>query len=411
MSERAFRAGGLALAFAIAPIMTLHSQGTIGGTTPGSTSPGTTTTTTTTGATPGQTTTNPTATVSASSQADVRADAAFLKEAAGANLLEVRLGQTAQSKANNSAVKQFGQRMVNDHTNLESQVAALSMNNGLGLKQSLNSQQQSDANRLNKLSGQAFDTAYMNLMVKDHQEDIGKFQTQTSSAKSAQVRTLATNALPVLQQHLSLATQVRTQLGISDTTSIATSTDTISSSGGKQRVGGNANIRSDAEFIRDAGAGNAMFVQLSEIAQNKAKDNAVRQFAERARSDFEKLDNQWSDVASNNSMKTGGMGKRHHEKIETLQKASSNNFDKTYMTIMVQQLHDRLTYWQKEGRDAKSARVRNQVDRDLPTIQQLNAQAQQVSRQIGVNPDAALRNRTDISTHKNDKDKDKDKNK
>jgi putative membrane protein len=418
MNERRFRviAGGLALALAIAPITALHSQskpqGTWG-TTPGQTNPGTTTTTTTTtGATPGQTTTNPTTTVSQSSQADVRADAAFLKEAAGANLLEVRLGQTAQSKASNSAVKQFGQRMVNDHTNLESQVAALSMNNGLGLKQSLNSQQQSDVNRLNKLSGQAFDTAYMNLMVKDHQEDIGKFQTQSSSAKSTQVRTLATNALPVLQQHLSLATQVRTQLGITDTTNIATSTDTTSTNvGGKQRAGGNANIRSDAEFIRDAGAGNAMFVQLSEIAQNKAKDNAVRQFAERARSDFEKLDNQWSDVASNNAMKTGGMGKRHHQKIETLQKASSNNFDKTYMTIMVQQLHDRLTYWQKEGRDAKSARVRNQVDRDLPTIQQLYAQAQQVSRQVGVNPDAALRNRTDVATSKNDNDKDKNKNK
>jgi predicted outer membrane protein len=110
-------------------------------------------------------------------------------------------------------------------------------------------------------------------------------------------------------------------------------------------------------------------------------------------------------------MKSGGMGKRHHQKIEMLQKTSGNNFDKTYMTIMVQQLHDRLSYWQKEGRDAKSARVRNQVDRDLPTIQQLYAQAQQVSRQVGVNPEAALRNRTDVATSKNDNDKDKDKDK
>jgi predicted outer membrane protein len=153
-------------------------------------------------------------------------------------------------------------------------------------------------------------------------------------------------------------------------------------------------------------------VQLSEIAQNKAKDNAVKQFAERARSDFEKLDDQWSNMASNNNVKTGGMGKHHHEKIERLQKASGGDFDKTYMTIMVQQLHDRLSYWQNEGRSAKSAKVRNLVDNGLPTVQQLYAQAQQVSRQVGVNPDAALRNRSDIATGKeNNNNKNKNKNK
>jgi len=317
--------------------------------------------------------------------------------------MEVRLGQAAQSKASNTTVKQFGQRMVNDHTNLENQLSSLATTNGLTLNQNMSSKHQDQVNRLNKLSGQAFDSAYMTMMVQDHQEDIAKFQTQSQSAKSTQVRTLATNALPVLQQHLSLATQVRSQLGISG--DVATDTTTTTTATGKQS--GNSNVHSDAEFIRDAGAGNAMFVQLSQTAEQKAKDNAVKQFARQTRSDFEKLQDQWSKMASNNNMKiSNGMGKHHHEKVETLQKASGKNFDETYMTIMVQQLHDRVTYWQKEGRASNSAEVRNLVNRGLPTLQQRYADAQRIARQIGINPDLALKNRTDISSSK-EKDKDK----
>jgi putative membrane protein len=409
MSERACRAiaaGGLALAFAIAPLSALHSQAKPGqqgtwGTTPGQTNPGAPTT-------PGQTppTTTPTTptTTSQTTQGDIRQDAGFIREAAGVNLMEVQLGQTAQARAMNASVKQFGQRMVNDHTNLENQLVSLAASNGLQLKQALSSKQQDNVNRLNKLSGQSFDSAYINLMVKGHQEDIAKFQTQSQSAKAVQVRTFATNSLPVLQQHLSLATQVASQLGLQ-----VAVTDTTSQTVGGKQTGGNANVRSDAEFIRDVGAGNAMFIQLGETAQNKAKDQAVKQFAERTRSEFERIQNQWSNVASNNDMKiSNGMGKRHHEKVEKLQKASGKNFDKTFMTIMVQQLHDRVTYWQKEGRASKSAQVRNLVNRDLPAQEQLYALAQQVARQVGVNPEAALKNRTDIAT-KEEKDKDKEK--
>jgi putative membrane protein len=408
MSERVSRAmvaSGLALAFAIAPLTALHSQskpqGTWG-TTPGQTNPGTTTTGAPTGTTPGQTPTTPTTTpttTSQSTQGDVRSDAAFIREAASANLMEVQLGQTAQARATNTAVKQFGQRMVNDHTNLENQLASMAASNGLQLKQSLSSKHQDQVNRLNKLSGQAFDSSYMRLMVQDHQEDIAKFQSQSQSAKSAAVRTLATNSLPVLQQHLSLATQVSSQIGLQ----VATDTTTTTIGG---NTGGKANLSSDAEFIRDVGAGNAMFIQLADIAENKAKDQSVKRFAERVRTQYENIQSQWSNVASTN----GGMGKRHHEKVEALQKTSGKNFDKSFMTIMVQQLHDRVTYWQKEGRASNSAQVRNMVNRDLPAQQQLYSQAQQVARQVGVNPNAALKNRSDVAT-KEEKDKDKDKDK
>ena len=387
-ASRAMAGSGLALIFALAPLGALHSQqGGTWGTTPGSrTAPGTTTTT---GTTTGQ---QPTTPVNPSVQADVRADASFVQQAASANMMEVQLGQTAQSRASNQAVKQFGLRMVNDHTNLENQLATLATSNGLVLQQKLNSKHQDQVNKLNKLSGQAFDSAYINQMVMDHQEDIANFTTQSRSAKSAAVRSLATNALPVLQQHLSLATQVRSQLGIDTTTT------PVAGGGNGNQHNGNKNVQSDADFIQNVNAGNTMFVQLADIAQNKAKHDNVKQFAKQARTDFQQMQNRWANMSSNNDMKAGGMGQLHHDKIEKVQKASGKNFDQTYMTVMIQQLHDRVTYWEKEGRQANSAQVRNLVNEGLPTLKQLYSDAERVSRDVGVNPQAALKNRTDVAS-------------
>jgi len=387
-ASRAMAGSGLALIFALAPLGALHAQqGGTWGTTPGSrTAPGTTTTT---GTTTGQ---QPTTPVNPSVQADVRADASFVQQAASANMMEVQLGQTAQSRASNQAVKQFGLRMVNDHTNLENQLATLATSNGLVLQQKLNSKHQDQVNKLNKLSGQAFDSAYMNQMVMDHQEDIANFTTQSRSAKSAAVRSLATNALPVLQQHLSLATQVRSQMGIDTTTT------PVAGGGNGNQHNGNKNVQSDADFIQNVNAGNTMFVQLADIAQNKAKHDNVKQFAKQARTDFQQMQNRWANMSSNNDMKAGGMGQLHHDKIEKVQKASGKNFDQTYMTVMIQQLHDRVTYWEKEGRQASSAQVRNLVNEGLPTLKQLYSDAERVSRDVGVNPQAALKNRTDVAS-------------
>jgi len=360
---------------------------------------------------PTTTTSTPTQNPTVSSQAgqvaalgEISADMPFLREAASANLMEIRLGQLAQSKASNQAVKQFAQRMVSDHTNLENQLTATASTGGGSFSPTIDSRHERMISRVEESSGAEFDRAYMSLMIRGHQEDVNNFQRQSQSARSSQVRTLATNALPVLQQHLSLAVQVGSQVGADSTTNYA------GGNGGRDE-GNRGNVRADAEFIRDVGADNQMQIQLAQIARDKAKNNQVRQFAERLISDHTQLQNQWSAVASRNGMSSkAGMGPRHREKIEQLQKVSGKNFDKAYMILMIQQHQDEVSYWQKEGRASQSPEVRRLVNQGLPTLEQDLAQAKQIGRNVGVNPEEALRNRTDIGRERNkDKDKDKDK--
>jgi putative membrane protein len=324
----------------------------------------------------------------------------FIRHAASANLMEIRLGQLAQSRASNEAVKQFGQRMVTDHTQMQNQLTATATQNGQTFTPSLDSQHQQEISSVERMSGQDFDRAYMNLMIRGHQQDVNEFQSRSRSASSAQIRNLASFNLPMLQQHLSLAVQVGNQVGADSTTVVA----------GPDRPGGGnrGDVRADAEFIKDVNADNTMQIQLAELARTRAKNNSVRQFAEQLIRDHTRLQQQWNDMASRNDLPSKpGMGSSHREKVEQLRKANGNKFDRTYMTLMIQQHQDEVSYWQKEGRASRSAQVRVLVNRGLPTLEQHLNQAKEIGRQVGVDPEKALRNRKDVARSKN-KDKDRD---
>jgi putative membrane protein len=334
---------------------------------------------------------------------DINADMGFIREAGSSNAMEIRLGQLAQNRASNSAVKQFGQRMVTDHTSMQQQLTNLAASAGASFTPAMDSDHERQVNRVERFNGADFDRAYMRLMIQAHQDDLDQFRTQAQSARSTQVRNLASATVPLLQQHASLAAQVGAQVG-ADTTDLAT---------GPNRPGrGNRSVRADAEFIRDVGADNTMQVELAKVARDRARNRNVRQFAERIERDHNRLQDEWESMASQNGMRLKrGMGPRHREKVERLKDAKGGNFDRVYMTIMIQQHQDEVSYWQKEGRASRSNEVRRLVNRGLPTLQQHLAQSKQIGRQVGVDPEAALRNRTDIAQDRDDdrkRDRDRD---
>jgi len=353
---------------------------------------------TTTGTTTSPTTQNPTVSTQpgqVTTQSDISADMGFVREAASGNLMEIQLGQLAQNKASNPAVKQFAQRMVADHNNLENQLTSVASTGGQSFTPTMDSRHQNQINKLQGLSGAEFDRNYMSLMIRAHQRDVTNFQTQSQSANSAQVRTLATNSLPVLQQHLSLAQQVGAQVGADSTGNYA------GGNGGNQGGGAHGDIKADAGFIREVNSDNQMQIQLAQLARQRSKNPQVRQFAEQAITDHNGLQNQWNAMASQNGMTLHqGLGPLHKEKITNLKKASDKNFDKAYMTTMIQQYSDETSYWQKEGRASQSAQVRQLVNAGLPTLEQNFNEAKRLGRQLGIDPNEALKNRQDVAKNK-----------
>ncbi|HEX6434763.1 MAG TPA: DUF4142 domain-containing protein [Gemmatimonadales bacterium] len=340
-------------------------------------------------------------TVTTQTNTQFNADMPFVRMAASSNIMEIRLGQMAQSQASNPAVKQFGQRMLTDHNQMQQQLASTASSMGQTFTPTLNLQHQQEVTRLQGLSGQEFDRAYMTTMIRAHQQDVSEFQTRSQSASSTQIRSLASSSLPILQQHLSLAMQVGNQVGADSTTAVAGPNNPDRPGGGNQ-----GNVRADAEFIRDIGADHTMQIQLAELARDRAKNNAVRNYAERELEDHTRLQRQWINMANSNGFPLKeGMGSSHREKVDQLRKANGNNVDRTYMTLMIQQHQDEVSYLQKEGRAARSPQVRQMVNRSLSTFEQHLELAKQVGRQVGVDPEKALKNRKDVARNKN-KDRD-----
>lgn len=143
-------------------------------------------------------------------------DQKFIKDAATGGKEEVALGNFAAQRASNPQVKQFAQRMVNDHSKANDQLMQLVNNKGVDLsmnKDKTDKKIQDIKNKLSKYQGADFDKHYMDMMVKDHQKDVHEFEQASKDAQDPQVKSFATQTLPTLQEHLQLAEQIKAKLG------------------------------------------------------------------------------------------------------------------------------------------------------------------------------------------------------
>jgi putative membrane protein len=135
-------------------------------------------------------------------------DRKFVMEAGMGGMEEVTLGRLATDHAASAEVKQFGQRMVDDHTKAGDQLMQVATQKGITLPTALDAKHQSDVDKLSKLSGADFDRAYMSMMVKDHKKDVKEFQEEANKGQDADVKGFASTTLPTLQDHLRMAEDI-----------------------------------------------------------------------------------------------------------------------------------------------------------------------------------------------------------
>jgi putative membrane protein len=135
-------------------------------------------------------------------------DKHFIRKAAEGGLAEVELGKLATQKASSDEVKKFGQRMVDDHSKANDQLKQLAQQKGVDLPTQPDAKDKATKSRLEKLSGEQFDKAYMQDMVKDHTKDVSEFKKESTSAKDPDVKNFASQTLPTLQDHLKEAKSI-----------------------------------------------------------------------------------------------------------------------------------------------------------------------------------------------------------
>lgn len=139
-------------------------------------------------------------------------DREFVKEAALGSMQEVQLGKIVADRATNSDVKQFGEKMVEEHSKASAKLKEIASQKGLSLPQQLDEDRKEAINDLTKHTGPEFDREYISLMVDDHEEDIDTFKEQAEDGKDPALKQFASQTVPKLEQHLSMAKQIEEKL-------------------------------------------------------------------------------------------------------------------------------------------------------------------------------------------------------
>jgi len=136
------------------------------------------------------------------------ADKLFMRKAARGGKAEVELGKLAQEKASSPEVKQFGQRMVTDHSQAANQLKQVAEQKGVTLPDTLSAKDKATKARLEKLSGDQFDRAYMKDMVMDHTLDVREFKNEAKTGKDPDLKNFASQTAPTLEEHLKQAKSI-----------------------------------------------------------------------------------------------------------------------------------------------------------------------------------------------------------
>ncbi len=168
----------------------------------------------------------------------------FLTKAMEANAAEVKIGELAQTKAQDQRVKDFASMIVKDHTMALDKMQML-MDDRVNAKvartkmdwhsMKLNPMHQQTFDRLSKLSGNDFDREFMKTMVAEHQAAIRDFETHARShgntattdntnagrqkpapdntkvdyARDTDTTAFANETLPTLKNHLEMAQNIQ----------------------------------------------------------------------------------------------------------------------------------------------------------------------------------------------------------
>jgi putative membrane protein len=128
-------------------------------------------------------------------------DKMFLRKAAEGGIAEVKLGELAAQKAGSDEVKAFGQKMVEDHTKLNKDMASVADSMGVMLPKTMNKEDQAEYDKLDKLSGNDFDVEYLSYMVKDHHKDLHEFRIEAASPADPMLHDVVVKAESVVHDH------------------------------------------------------------------------------------------------------------------------------------------------------------------------------------------------------------------
>ncbi|EIJ47437.1 hypothetical protein GWL_16780 [Herbaspirillum sp. GW103] len=137
-------------------------------------------------------------------------DKSFMTNAAEAGHAEIEASKIALEKSSNQAVKDYAQKMIDQHTTVDEQLKQLASSKDVTLPTEPSMAQRAKIAILDKLSGHTFDKRYASMIgVSAHEDAVKLFQKSSKQAQDPDVKNFATKTLPGLQEHLKMGRELK----------------------------------------------------------------------------------------------------------------------------------------------------------------------------------------------------------
>lgn len=131
----------------------------------------------------------------------------FIKNSIEGGLTEVKASGLAITNSNNQKVTGLAKMIIDDHTKTGEELEQLKKDKKITETDSISSAHQQMLNDLSKKSGAAFDKAYLQMVIADHEQTVKLFTNATTNT-DGKIKKVALQNLPVIKTHLDSANAI-----------------------------------------------------------------------------------------------------------------------------------------------------------------------------------------------------------
>jgi putative membrane protein len=140
------------------------------------------------------------------------AEMEFVKKAGAGNAAEVKGGELAQTNADSQDVKDFGDRMIKDHGDANTDLGTIAKAHDITFPPAEMEKQKMQYDKLAKLHGAAFDKAYIKDMIADHEKDLAEYKKEKTEVKDPELKAYVDKTEAIVAEHLKMAKACESKL-------------------------------------------------------------------------------------------------------------------------------------------------------------------------------------------------------
>ncbi len=130
----------------------------------------------------------------------------FVTKAAEGGLFEIQSSQLALKKSQDRDIRDFAQRMIDDHTKANDKLKSLAKNETV--PSGLDPEHQQLLSKLQGENGSNFADDFKRIQVSAHEQTIDLFQAYAQKGTDQPIKQFAEQTLPTLKEHLQMAEQI-----------------------------------------------------------------------------------------------------------------------------------------------------------------------------------------------------------